>query len=134
MKNLASLLLAENGNESTSSTEIYNPALSKDWQTAGGGDFLASLIASFLHLLLIGAGIAAFFYLLLGGIQWITSGGDKAGIEAAREKITAALIGLVIVASVFAFINIIAPILGLDFLQELNITLPSIGESLPSNQ
>jgi len=132
--NLVRLILAEEEKETSDPSQIYNPALSEDWQTAGGGDFLASLIASFLHLLLIGAGIAAFFYLLLGGIQWITSGGDKAGTEAAREKITAAVIGLVIVVSVFAFINIIAPILGLDFLLDLNITLPSIGDPLPSSQ
>ena len=45
----------------------------------------------------IAAALAAFFYLILGGFQWITSGGDKAGTEAAREKITAAFIGLAIV-------------------------------------
>lgn len=127
--NFINLLLAQAESES-SAPGIYNPALPEKWRTTDGGDFLASLIASFLHFLLIGAGIAALFYLLLGGLQWITSGGDKAGVEAAREKITAAIIGLVIVASVFAFINIIAPLLGLDFLQSLKIELPSIGETL----
>ncbi len=109
---------------------VCNLALPEEWCSPEAGEnFLAGLIANFLHFLLIGAGIAALFYLLLGGLQWITSGGDKAGVEAAREKITAAIIGLVVVAAAFAFVNLIAPILGLDFLQTLEISLPSIGES-----
>jgi hypothetical protein len=91
MKNLVSTILAQED-----STDIYNPALPEEWRTIeSSSGFLAQLIAVFLHVLLIGAGIAALFYLILGGLQWITSGGDKAGVEAAREKITAAMIGLV---------------------------------------
>ena len=77
---------------------------------------LGLLLSRFVGLLLIAAGIAAFFYLLLGGIQWITSGGDKAGIEAAREKITAALIGLAIVVTAWAIFLIIQRFFGLNIL------------------
>ena len=77
---------------------------------------LGLLLSRFVGLLLIAAGVAAFFYLLLGGIQWITSGGDKAGIEAAREKITAALIGLAIVATAWAVFLIIQWFFGLEIL------------------
>ncbi|MCA9371494.1 hypothetical protein KC726_01210 [Candidatus Woesebacteria bacterium] len=41
------------------------------------------------------SGLIAMFYLLLGAIAWITSGGDKDKIQAARDKIQAALIGVV---------------------------------------
>lgn len=77
---------------------------------------LGLLLSRFVSLLLIAAGIAAFFYLLLGGIQWITSGGDKAGTEAAREKITAAFIGLAIVACAWAIFLLLQWFLGFNIL------------------
>ncbi|MBI4066978.1 hypothetical protein HY407_01240, partial [Candidatus Gottesmanbacteria bacterium] len=43
-----------------------------------------SIISSLIGLILIIAFLAAFLYLVLGGIKWITSGGDKAGVDAAR--------------------------------------------------
>jgi hypothetical protein len=46
--------------------------------------------------------ILILIYLVYGGIQWITSEGDRAGTEAARGKITGALIGMIIVAISFA--------------------------------
>ena len=49
---------------------------------------IGQLISALVGLLLIISALLAFFFLILGGIQWITSGGDKAGMEAARNKIT----------------------------------------------
>lgn len=127
MRSLVSQVLAQTPSPSTG---IYNPALSETWRKLSTETAIARLIAMFLHLMLIGAGIAALFYLIMGGIQWITSGGDKAGVAAARDKITAAFIGLAIVACLFAFINFIAPLLGLEFLQFFKypeLKLPTIG-------
>ncbi len=50
--------------------------------------------------------ILAFIFLVIGGIKWILSGGDKAGTEAAKGTITAALIGLVVVFLAWAFLNL----------------------------
>lgn len=77
---------------------------------------LGSLISGAIGLALIGASLAAFFYLILGGFQWITSGGDKAGTEAAREKITAAFIGLAIVVTAWAVMRLIETFFGLTIL------------------
>jgi len=43
----------------------------------------------------------------------------------AQGKITQAIVGFVIFASVFAIVNFIAPALGLTFLQVLNISWPT---------
>lgn len=123
MRSLIGLIFAQDNQSG-----IYNPALAREWWGAKGEVFLAKLIAVFLRLMLIGAGIASLFYLLMGGIQWITSGGDKAGVAAARDKITAAFIGLAIVACIFAFTNFIAPLLGIEFLRSLYIELPTLGK------
>jgi len=50
----------------------------------------------FIGLFLI-AILLTLIYLIWGGIDFITSSGDKNKIHAAREKITFAIIGLVIV-------------------------------------
>lgn len=77
---------------------------------------IGRLISSAIQLLLIGAGMIAFLYLLMGGIQWITSGGDKAGVDAARAKILAAVIGLVIVFATWALIRFIEAFLGVTII------------------
>lgn len=80
------------------------------------------LISALIALILIIALIVALFYLFLGGLQWITSGGDKAGVEAAQKKIQAALIGLIIVFSVWALFLLISNFLGVDI---KNLEIPS---------
>lgn len=85
---------------------------------------LGKLIQSLIGTLLIISALLAFFFLILGGIQWITSGGDKAGMEAARNKITHAIVGLIIVGAAWAIMILVQNFLGTTFIGE-NITLPS---------
>lgn len=85
---------------------------------------IGRLISSAIQLLLIGAGLIAFLYLLLGGIQWITSGGDKAGVDAARQKILAAIIGLVIVFAAWAIIRLLEAFLGVTIISG-SISIPT---------
>ncbi len=85
---------------------------------------LGRLISSAIQFILIGAGLIAFVYLLLGGIQWITSGGDKAGVDAARQKIMAAVIGLVIVFATWALITVLEKFLGVSIITG-TLTIPS---------
>jgi hypothetical protein len=76
---------------------------------------VGTLISAVVSALLIISALLAFLYLVLGGIQWITSGGDKAGMEAARNKITQAIVGLIIVAAAYAIMILVSNFLGLDF-------------------
>ena len=65
---------------------------------------------------IIGATIF-FFMLLIGAIQWISSGGDKAATEAAKGRITNAIVGLVILLSLFAITQLLEAFFGIDILQ-----------------
>ena len=58
-------------------------------------------------------------FLIMGGIRYITSGGDKEGAEAARSMITNAIIGFIVVLGAFAIRTVIAKTLG-----DVDITLP----------
>ena len=84
---------------------------------------LGDLVSGLVTLSLIVAAVIFFFMLVIGGIRWIASGGDKGQTEAARGQITAALIGLVIVFAAWAIANILATFFGITI---LNFELPQI--------
>lgn len=66
------------------------------------------------------AALVAFAFLVWGGIQWITSGGDKNQYEAARNRITYALVGLAIVAAAWAVMQLISKFVGVD-IKEIDV-------------
>ena len=77
---------------------------------------LGLLVSNAIAVALIIAGIMVFVFLVWGGIQWITSGGDKGKTEEARSRITAALIGLAVVAAAWAVMLLVQYFFGLDVL------------------
>jgi uncharacterized membrane protein HdeD (DUF308 family) len=81
---------------------------------------IENLISALIIIILVIAALVFLFMLILGGIRYITSGGDKGQTESARSQITAALIGLVIVFAAWAIINLISAFFGIDILS-LNI-------------
>jgi hypothetical protein len=86
-------------------------------------DNLGLFISRALTYALAIAGILVFIYLVWGGIQWITSGGDKSKTEEARSRITAALVGLAIVATAWAVIQLVSYFFGIDVFSS-EVTLP----------
>lgn len=84
---------------------------------------LGAVINSVLSFVMVIAALLVLFYLVLGGIEWITSGGEKGKTEAARNKITAAIIGLVILAASFAVFTLVIRFLGFESTQQIfNVT------------
>lgn len=85
----------------------------------------ANIIAGLISLILVIAAVIFFFMLVIGGIKWIMSGGDKAQTEGARNQITAALVGLVIVFSAWAILQLIDAFFHVDILNGLTPVIPS---------
>ena len=85
-----------------------------------------TLISSLISIFIIISFIAAFFFLLMGAFGWITSGGDEGKVEAARNRITQAIVGLVIVVAVWTLFGLVEDFLGVNIFGG-NITLPTIG-------
>lgn len=89
------------------------------------GGSVGSVIGGFVSLFFAIATVIAIIYLIYGGIKWITSRGEKTEVEAARNHIIAAIVGLIMVFLAFFLINFV---LGF-FIQGFNITnvaLPSL--------
>lgn len=80
------------------------------------------IVSGLISLTLIVAALVFFFILVIGGIKWILSGGDKAATEGARSQITAALVGLTIVFAAWAIIQLIKTLFGVNILE---LTIPS---------
>jgi hypothetical protein len=82
--------------------------------TADGGDALVNIISWSLNILLIVGIIATLFFLLWGGISWITSGGDRDKLDKARKTIIFAILGLTVVLLSFVIVQTVGSVLGLD--------------------
>jgi hypothetical protein len=75
---------------------------------------LGGLIAALFQLAIFVAGLAFFVNLIIGGIQWISAGGDPKAVTAARTRITNSFIGLAIVIAAFAITLIIGAVFGVN--------------------
>lgn len=75
---------------------------------------LGLLFQRVLNLIMIIAALLVFGYMIWGGVQWITSGGDKGKTEEARNKITSAVIGLAVLAASYALFRVVLYFLGLN--------------------
>ncbi len=89
------------------------------------GDIIP-VIRGIIQFVLIVAFIIAFVMLLIGGIRWILAGGDEKSVEKARNTITAALIGLVIILVAFALIRLVEQFFGVTIISG-SFTVPTIG-------
>jgi hypothetical protein len=108
--------------------QITNPVLPKSLgsgDTSQGGTALGKLISGLIGALFVAAFLLTFMFLIIGGIQWITAGGDKQALEKARNGITNAIMGLVIVAASFALMTLVGKFFGIDLTA---LTIPSISQ------
>ena len=89
---------------------------------------IGSIISFLVAFIIVIAFLAALLFIVIGSIQWITSGGDKQKVADARNHIIAAVIGLVVISLTFVIINVIIQALGLGNLTNLKIpTLQQFG-------
>lgn len=86
---------------------------------------VVSILQAVIRFILLVAFVLAFIFLLIGGIRWITAGGDEKGVERARGMITAALIGLVVVLIAFALIKLVETFFGVTIISG-NICIPTV--------
>ncbi len=68
---------------------------------------IVSILRNAIRFILLIAFVLAFIFLIIGGIRWITAGGDEKAVAGARGMITAALIGLVVVLVSYALIVLV---------------------------
>ena len=115
-------LLAQSGLGGTLEGLGYSPGTTIGSASTG----LSSFISNIIGLLTIIAGITFLIYFTVGGLSWITAGGDTGKIEEAKNRMTGGAIGMIIVVSAWAISWIIGQVLGVDFLNPAE-TLRELG-------
>jgi len=70
---------------------------------------LNQIVAWFYYFIVSIAGIAAFFMLVWGGFEWLTSAGSPARIAEAKDRISSAVLGLLLILASFLILQVINP-------------------------
>lgn len=75
---------------------------------------ITGLVSSVIGFMTVAAGIWFIIMFTIGGFHWITSGGDKTKLHEARERITNAFVGLLIVIAGWSILALAGQFFGYD--------------------
>ena len=78
---------------------------------------IVGILANIIGLLAPAAAIAVFVMILVAGFQFLTSGGDPKAVAAARTTLTYAIIGIILVISVWLILLLIQIATGVDVIE-----------------
>ena len=70
---------------------------------------LNELVAWFYYFIVGIAGIAAFFALIMGGFEWLTSTGNPSRVSSAKDRMFSAMLGLIIILASYLILQVINP-------------------------
>lgn len=73
---------------------------------------LGSIMRTIINILSVIVGFVAVIMIIIGGVRYITSGGDSSNISAAKNTIIYAIIGLIIVALAQVIVHFVLKNLG----------------------
>jgi len=76
----------------------------------GGLSVTSKVIGNAITIMIIVTVVLTLIFLVVGGIQWAQSGGDKQKVAGARARITYSIIGLIIALVSFFIVNVIGGI------------------------
>lgn len=74
---------------------------------ASGATDIQRVIAAIINILSIIVGIAAVIMIIIGGMKYVTSGGDSSSIASAKSTLIYAVVGLVITAFAQFIVNFV---------------------------
>lgn len=113
---------------------ITNPVLPAVTGAGTGEIALGNIISAVLGLFLLVGTIAALIYIMLGALSWITAAGDKTKLEKAQSQITQAIVGIILLASVWAIMLLVGQFTGIGFPTFTIPTVENAGSQSQQNQ
>lgn len=75
---------------------------------------LQLVFGNVVKIALAASGVVLFVLLVIGGLKYITSGGDPKAAESAQKTITYAIGGLLLILASFLILELIRTITGVD--------------------
>ncbi len=94
---------ADQGLAGTGAVDATNPE-------TGFGTFISGIVSAVMVI----AALLVLLYLIWGGIEWITAGGDSGKLGKARDKIIQSIIGIIVLAATFAIFMVVQSLLGIE--------------------
>ncbi|MCX7928759.1 MAG: pilin [Patescibacteria group bacterium] len=83
------------------------------------GKSLGDVISAAIPYVFSFAGFALLIYIIFSGYKFLTSQGDSKKVEIAKENLTTAIIGFIIIFTSYFIVQIIGRILGINQIQEM---------------
>lgn len=111
----------------SASTQSATLSASLDHPPRGYAESVTSLISFALKIAMVIALLLVLFNLVVAGIEWITSGGDRGKTDHARQRIIAAVVGIIILAAAYSLVQLVAYVLGFGSFEDALHQLPIIG-------
>ena len=108
---LASLISVLNISSVSAAGDVCSSSASSEVKEAagcsGGSDDLPDIIVNILNVIIGVAGFISVIWIIIGGVNYMTSSGDPNKTKKARDTILYACIGLVICVLSFAIVNFV---------------------------
>jgi len=105
------------------------PNLTNYEEAKSGVTFAYYLVFMWRSLIFIG-GLLVIVYFIMGAFEWITAQGEAGKISAARNKMTGAITGFIVLAAMFVILEFLGSLFGFNL---LNPSIPTPGEaSIPA--
>jgi hypothetical protein len=95
-------------------------------------------VSQILGILTLLAGLLFIFYFVLGAFRWISAGGDSGNTQKARDQMTQAVIGMILVVASYSIIGLVGNLFGFNILSPaaeiINLTPTSSSMNNQPNQ
>lgn len=75
---------------------------------------IGGLISGLMNAIMVIGVLMVLFFFVYGAVEWITSGGEKGKTESARNKMTHAVIGLIVLSATLAIFMLVQRFLGIE--------------------
>ncbi|MCR5700493.1 MAG: pilin [Candidatus Saccharibacteria bacterium] len=103
-------IVAFNSNSVFADSICDNPGVSAEVKAASGcgsgtSEQLPSVVQNILYVVIGISSIIAVIFIIIGGVNYMTSSGDAGKVKKAKDTILYAVIGLIVCALAFAIVN-----------------------------
>jgi len=105
---------------------ICNPLLKNCLQSEDPTAYTNNVIQSIFSLFFIVGVIYFIWHFIMAGYHFISNEGDPKRIEVAKNELTFSIVGLAVIFSVFAALKFIGAVFGIQGLDALQITWPTL--------
>ncbi|MEN8253604.1 MAG: hypothetical protein ABFQ62_04485 [Patescibacteria group bacterium] len=119
---LASFIAFTKSSFAAITNPAIDPSIGADAGAAAEGSIMLNYFVSIWRTVINIGAIILLIYLLWGGIDWITSGGDSGKVANARNKMTQGVIGMIILAFSFVIVGFIGNLFFGDQFDILSLT------------